>query len=173
MSAGLIVYECKDTLQWSNGFIEQARKEGRTHKTPYLVIVTRAFPGGEKTLCVKDGVVIVHPTRLIELARVVRRMVLEVHQTALLGEGQAAKNAELYEYLSSGDFREAFDTLTESSDRLSQLLDKERKTHEQTWARREAAYEDLRRTTTSIDTRIRSIIEKRSRSETGGGPTTF
>jgi hypothetical protein len=172
VAAGLIVYECKDTLQWSNRFVEQARKEGRTHKTPYLVIVTRAFPGGEKTLCVRGGVVVVHPTRLVELAQVMRRMVVEVHQTALLGEGQVAKNAALYEYLTSGDFREAFDTMAESADRLSQLLNKERKTHEQTWARREAAYEDLRRATTTIDTRIRSIIEKRGRSKTGGAATT-
>jgi hypothetical protein len=168
VSAGLIVYECKDTLHWSNRFIDQARKEGKTHKTPYLVVVTRAFPGGEKMLCVRDSVVIVHPTRLIELAHVMRRMVVAVHETALLGEGQAPKSAALYEYLSGGDFREAFETLVTSSDRFSQMLDKERRAHEQTWARREAAYEDLRRTTTSIDTRIRSIIEKRALPKAGG-----
>jgi hypothetical protein len=169
VSAGLIVYECKDTLQWSNRFIEQARKEGKTHKTPYLVIVTRAFPGGEKMLCVRDGVVVVHPTRLIELARVMRRLVVEVHETELRGEGQAAKNAALYEYLSSSDFREAFETLATSSDRFSQMLDKERRAHEQTWARRETAYEDLRRATTAIDTRIHSILEKRAHRKAGGG----
>jgi hypothetical protein len=160
VAAGLIVYECKDTLHWSNGFLEQARKEGRTHRTPYLVIVTGAFPSGEKMLCVKDGVVVVHPSRLIDLAHVMRRMVEEVHRASLTGEGQAAKNAELCGYLSSVEFRQAFDALAHSSDKLVSLLGKERTWHERDWGKRQAIYNELGSKTTAIDTRIRTIIEK-------------
>ena len=160
VAAGLVVYECKDTQRWSNDFLEQARKEGRTHGTPYLVIVTGAFPRGEKMLCVKDGVVVVHPLRLIDLARVMRRMVEEVHRAALTSDGQDAKSAELCEYLSSVDFRQTFDALAHSSDKLAGLLGKERTWHERDWARRQTIYEDVGRKTTAIDTRIRTIIEK-------------
>jgi hypothetical protein len=159
-TAGLIVYECKDTLKWSNAFVEQARIEGVTHRTPYLVIVTRAFPRSEKTLFVREGVVVVHPSRVIELAQIMRRMVAEVHRASATSDGKQAKDAELYEYLASADFRQAFETLAQSSDKLGDLLGKERKWHEQTWAKRQAIHNELGSKTTAIDTRIRTIIEK-------------
>jgi hypothetical protein len=160
VDAGLIVYECKDTLAWSNRFLDQARREGATHKTPYLVIITRAFPRNEKTLCVRDGVVIVHPSRAIELAHIMRRMVQEIHRVALTAEGKALKDAELYAYLTSADFRQAFDGLATSSDKLADLLVKERRWHEQSWARRQAIHNELSSKTTAIDTHIRAIVEK-------------
>ncbi len=162
VKAGVIVYECKDTKAWSNGFLEQVRKEGLTHKTPYLVIVTHAFPRGEKTLTVKKGIVIVHPTRAVDLARVMRRMVEEVHKASLTSQGQASKSAELYEYLAGGEFRRAFDAVAGGSDSLIELLGKERKWHEGTWIKRQAIYNDLASKTTAIDTEIRRVIEKKS-----------
>ena len=98
------------TASWSR------RERRRTHQTPYLVIVTGAFPRGEKMLCVRDGVVVVHPARLLNLARVMRRMVEEVHRAALTSEGQDAKGAELCAFLSSVEFRQAFDAPAGSSD---------------------------------------------------------
>ena len=68
VKAGLIVYECKDTQAWSNGFLEQAHKEGETHGTPYLVVVSRAFPRNEKTLFVKNGIAVVDPARAVDLS---------------------------------------------------------------------------------------------------------
>ena len=67
-------------------------------------------------LCVRDGVVVVHPARLLNLARVMRRMVEEVHRAALTSEGQDAKGAELCAFLSSVEFRQAFDALAVRSD---------------------------------------------------------
>jgi hypothetical protein len=165
--AGLIVYECKDTQTWSNGFIEQARKEGETHKTPYLVIISRAFPRNQKTLFVKNGVAVVDPARAVDLARIMRRMVEEVHRASLTGEGQAAKSAELCEYLGSSDFRRTFDAVAGSSDVLNELLSKERKSHEQTWTKRQTIYNEIGSKTAAIDARIRMIIEKEAPSKGG------
>jgi hypothetical protein len=163
--AGLIVYECKDTQAWSNGFIDQACKEGETHGTPYLVIISRAFPRNEKTLFVRNGVAVVDPARAIDLARIMRRMVAEVHRATLTADGQQAKSAELCAYLGSTEFRRAFDAVAGSSDELAGLLGKERKWHEQSWAKRQSIYTDIGSKTAAIDAHIRTIIEKRSPSK--------
>jgi hypothetical protein len=165
--AGLIIYECKDTQTWSNGFLEQARREGETHKTPYLVIVSRAFPRNQRTLFVKNGIAVVDPARAVDLARIMRRMVIEVHRATLTTDGQQAKSAELCEYLGSTEFRRAFDTVAGSSDELAGLLGKERKWHEQTWAKRQAIYTDIGSNTSAIDARIRTIIERRTPAKSG------
>ncbi len=124
--AGLIVYECKDTKSWSNAFLDQARREGETHGTRYLVIVTRAFPRGEKILAVRNGVVVVHPTRVVDMARIMRRMVEEVDRVGMTANGQEAKTAALYEYLTSLEFRQAFGAVAADADVLAGLLGKER-----------------------------------------------
>lgn len=160
LSAGLIAYECKDTLHWQNAFVEQAKKAGRTHGTTFVVVVTHAFPRGEKPFCVRDGVLVVAPPRLVDLAHVMRRMVVEVHRAALTAQGKAAKTEELYEYLSGAEFRQAFDALGKHGEALGALLAKERTWHEQTWAKRRSHYDDLASRTAAIDGRIRTIIEK-------------
>jgi hypothetical protein len=161
-AVGRIVYECKDTQVWSNSFLAQARKEAETHDTPYVVVISRAFPSKQKTLFVKDGIVVVDPARAVDLALVMRRMVAEVHRAALTAEGQQAKSAELCEYLGSTEFRRAFDVVADSGERLAELLGKERKWHEQTWAKRQSIYTEIGSKTTAIDARISTIIEKRA-----------
>ena len=166
-TAGLIVYECKDTQVWSNSFLEQACKEGESHKTSYLVIVSCAFPRKQKTLFVKDGVVVVDPARAVDLARIMRRMVVEVHRAELTAEGQQAKSAELCEYLGSTEFRRTFDAVAGSGDKLAGLLSQERKWHENTWAKRQSIYTDIGSKAAAIDARIRTIIEKRTPPQNG------
>ena len=135
--------------------------------TPYLVIITRAFPRGEKTLLVKDGVVVVHPSRAVDLARIMRRMVVEVHRVGLTADGQRQKSEELCEYLGSGEFRRAFDAVAGTSDELTSLLGKERTWHEHSWAKRQSIYTEIGSRTAAIDARIRTILEKKA--PAGGG----
>ena len=143
VAAGLVVYECKDTQRWSNGFLEQARKEGRTHGTPYLVIVTGAFPRGEKMLCVKDGVVVVHPLRAHRPRPSHAPHGRGGPPRCAYREGRTQKAPSCASTSSSVDFRQTFDTLAHSSDKLAGLLGKERTWHERDWARRQTIYEDV------------------------------
>ena len=158
--AGLIVYECKDTLAWNNSFIAQAKKARLTHHTPHVVIVSRAFPRSLKDLCVRDGIPVVSPARLVELARILREMVIELHRVGLTAEGQAAKTDELYKYLSSAEFRAAFDVVVKTADELTNILSSERTAHERTWARRQQVYTELGGKAAAIDGRLRAIIER-------------
>lgn len=158
--ASRIVCECKDTLQWNNGFVEQAKKARVTHRTPHVVIVSRAFPRSEKMLCVREEVPIVAPARLVDLARVLHGMVIELHRAGLTKEGQAAKTQELYQYLSGDEFRQAFDIVVDASKELSELLNKERSAHERTWSKRQQIYNELGGKAAAIDGRLRTIIER-------------
>jgi hypothetical protein len=158
--AGLIIYECKDTLRWSKDFIAQAKKAAKSHGTPYVILVSRAFPQRRKEMFVEDGVIVVHPTHVIHMARVVRSMVIGIHQAKLSAEGRARKTEELLRYLSGTAFRQALGTLTEKTRELRELLEEEQRTHKRVWARREQAYGEVRDVTDTIDTTIRGIIER-------------
>jgi hypothetical protein len=157
--AGLLIYECKDTQQWNNSFVEQAKKARRTHRTPHVLIVSRAFPRKEKGFCMRDGVPIVAAAHLVPLARLMRGAVIDLHRAALTNEGQAAKTQALYRYLSGNEFREEFSTLLGTFDRLIDRVGSERIAHEREWAERLRIYSEGSGRVGAIDGRIRAIIE--------------
>ena len=168
VTAGRIVYECKDTLQWNNNFVDQAAKARITHDTPHVVIVSRAFPRSEEELCVRDGIPIVAPARLVELSHVLRDMVIGLHCAGLTKDGQSAKTTELYSYLAGNEFRQAFDVLVDSASELRELLRKERTAHERTWAKRQQVYNEFGGKAAAIDGRLR-IDHRAIRWTTGEG----
>jgi hypothetical protein len=169
--AGLIVYEVKNTQDWSNDFIRQVKKAGRMHSTPYLILVSSAFPKkANKDLFVHDDeVIVVQPQHAPHLVAIVRRMVIEAHRAGLTTEGQGQKASQLLEYLKGEGFRQNFDSILRAADDLSDLLRTEKNTHEKTWTRREHVYSELSRKSSAIDERIRTIIE----AERSGQPTLF
>jgi hypothetical protein len=157
--AGIIVYECKDTLKWSNSFLTQIRKAGQVHKTPYLILVTQALPLKESLLCVKKDVIVVQPPNATHLARIVRRMVVDSFRAGRRAENQSAKTNCILEYLNSDDFRGTFGSVVSASETLHSLLHEEQRAHERTWTRREQMYADLARKTAAIDEGIHAILE--------------
>lgn len=157
--AGVILYECKDTLKWSNGFISQIKADGHAHQTPYLLLVSRTLPRGEKGTSVRDEVVIADPAHALPMARILRRMAIEAHCAGLAGQDHAGKTACLYEYLHGDEFREELAAMVESSSKLAEMLHKERQAHERAWTKRQQAYDELGRNSLAIEETIRGIIE--------------
>ncbi len=161
VEAGLIVYECKDTLRWSKDFLAQVRAASELHRTPYAIVITQAFPPKQKEIFVSaDGTIVVHPNRLVDLVSIVRRMVIEVHRTGLTAQGQAKKNVLIQKYLTSEDFRQNFNAVVAIGDQMRSQLQKERSDHNRFWGQREAAYNEMSEKMAGIDQRIRDIIER-------------
>ncbi len=158
--AGTIVYESKDTLDWSEGFIAQAKASRERYKTPHVIVVSRAFPRNEKDLCWRDGVPVVHPARAVALAHVIRKFIVEAHRAGLSGKDIDRKTEELYEYIRGEGFRRTLSDIIDISRRLSDVLEAERRQHKKLWNRRQEAYSDLEARATEIDESIRQIIER-------------
>ncbi len=157
--AGVILYECKDTRRWSNSFIAQIKADGRTHRTPYLLLVSRALPAGEKDACIRDDVVIADAIHARHMARILRRMVIETHRAELAGRDRAGKTARLFEYLRSDQFREQLSAVVEVGARLSEMLQSERRDHERDWTKRQHIHDELAHKSAAIEQHIQDIIE--------------
>ena len=162
----MIIYECKDTLQWSNSFVAQIKAQAKLHGTPYAVLVSRCFPRNQKTLAIIDDIVVVDPGRVVALAGVMRRMVIESYRASAISGSQVEKTAELFRYISSTEFCQAFETLTESVDTLDDLLTRERTSHQKLWTERGRLYTNISDTVVQIDARFKCILESKSKSAT-------
>ena len=164
--AGLVIYECKDTLKWSSAFIAQMKAQAKLHGTPYTILVTRVFPEGSKNLAVLDDVVVVDPARCISIAEIMRRMVIESYRSSTIAGSHAEKTAELFRFISSTEFREQFDALSDDMDKLEGLLATERQSHQRVWTERGRIYASASDAVTSIDQTFKGILESKARKPT-------
>jgi len=79
-AVGRIVYENKNVkvTGWSQKFVAQADKYCALYETPYVMIVSRAFPKKEKDFCVVHEIPIVRPSMAVALARVMREGIVAI-----------------------------------------------------------------------------------------------
>jgi hypothetical protein len=161
--AGLIIYECKDTLRWNNRFTAQMKTQAKLHATPYAILVTRCFPPGLTSLAVVDEIIVVDPTRAVPLAEIMRRMVIESYRTGAVAGSQAEKTDELFRFISSTKCGQDFDTLVEAIEALEALLTRERQSHQKMWTERDHLYQNVSDTVIELDQRFRSILESKAK----------
>src|SRR5436309_271701 len=69
---GRIVYESKNVKQFLSSFVDRANAYRALYETPYVLLVTTAFPAGERDFCVREGVILVHPSKVAYVAELLR-----------------------------------------------------------------------------------------------------
>jgi hypothetical protein len=166
IEAGLIIYECKDTLHWNNSFISQMKAQAKLHRTPYAILVSRCFPRGKKNLAVINDIVVVEPARSVALADIMRRMVIETYRSGIVTGSRVEKTAELFRFVSSTEFRQKFDSLAEANDALQASLTRERQSHQKVWTERERFYHAMGESIIEIDTQFKAILESKDKGKT-------
>ena len=86
-------------------------------------------------------------------------MVIETHRAELAGQDRAAKTARLYEYLRGDEFPEQVAAVVAAGDKLTGMLQAERKDHERGWNRRQQAYDELLHGSVAIEEMSQGIID--------------
>ena len=75
-------------------------------KADHAILATIAFPKDHHELCEQDGVLLVHPTRVVELVAILRRALVTMHRAKLSTEQRAEKKVKLYDFVTSETFRQ-------------------------------------------------------------------
>lgn len=158
---GTIVYEVKNTLNWSNDFVEQAKKHRTTYSTPYVILVTRVFPAGWDEFAERDGILIVGPEKAPIVARILRGAILDLAKERAAGQEVQSKANELYGYLRSGDFKERVRAIFAAVEQLRLLQEQERRTHDRLWEKEAKLHRSLHGHTSEVESKIGSIVEGR------------
>ncbi len=78
---------------------------------------------------------------------------------------QLTKQAKLYDYIRSKDFARNLASISQSENRLSDLQDKEIRSHKTVWKNREEICENLTEAYTNITSRVDAIIQQEQEQE--------
>ncbi len=82
---GSILYECKKTEKYSNSFIDEIKRHQETARADYAVIVTHAQKLNKSKFFIEQNVIIIDPLGLLDIAFLLRTMLLDMHQMKLTG----------------------------------------------------------------------------------------
>ncbi len=158
---GCIVYESKNVKTFLSAHVEKARGYRTQYSTPYVVLVTTAFPAGERDFCARDGVLLVHPSKMTYVIDVIRGALIELARASAERTDRETKGGRLLAYVVSDEFKERIRGILDAIDDLRNVQAEERKRHEYVWGTQEEAYRAIEQFAGRIHGRVRAIVEGR------------
>lgn len=159
-SCGAILWECKRTRNWSDGWLAKLREDQRCAKAEFAVLVSRALPKEIETFDVVDGIWVAHPRAALPVATVLRHLLLQLRAARQVSEGQQTKTEMVYQYLTGPRFRQRVEAIVEAFTIMHADLDKERKAIMKQWAKREEQIERVMGATVGLYGDLQGIAGK-------------
>src|SRR6201996_8235730 len=136
--AGVILWELKNTRNWSDGWLPKLRDNKRAAKADVALIISTALPKGVESFDLIEGVYVAHPRCAVPVALILRQGLLEVAGARTTQAGQQSKADQVYQYLTSSRFKQRIEAIVERFTDMRDEIDKERKFMTKAWAKREA-----------------------------------
>lgn len=134
--AGKIVYDSKSRNAWKNEYVLKLRADQLAERAEHAVLSCNKMPSGAQQLHVQDGVIIAHPGRIVVLAEILRRHILETFDLRLSNDRREDKTAELYAFITSDRCKQLLEQIERETARMVELDVAEEKAHRLTWERR-------------------------------------
>ncbi len=141
--AGAILWECKNTRNWSDGWIEKLKQDQRALRADISVLVTAALPKGCRRFALVEGVLVTDFTCAAPVAALLRANLLQLAQARNAAINKGASLELLHRYLSGVEFRQRVEAIVESFERMREDLDQERRAAERQWAKRAKQIESV------------------------------
>jgi hypothetical protein len=159
-ACGTILWECKRTKNWSDGWLPKLRADQRTAKAEFSVLVTQVLPKGVDTFDLVDDVWVTHPRAVLPVAIALRYSLVEVAAARKATEGQQGKMEMVYRYLIGPAFRQRVQAIVEAFSSMREDLDREKKAIGRHWAKREQQIEQVMQATVGMYGDLQGIAGK-------------
>ncbi len=105
-------------------------------KADYALLATVAFPKDQHELCEANGVLLVHPARVVTLVTILRRTLVKMFQAKLSSTERDEKKAKLYKFVTSEACRKKLAEPSRIADALLKLDVDEVAAHQRMWEKR-------------------------------------
>ena len=124
--SGTILYERKQTVNFTEGWVGKLKEDGRTAKADVLVLVTRAMPKDNDETHLRDGVWVCTFDDLPLLTTLLRDGLQKQSAALVSQQNKGDKMTMLYDYLLSNDFKNHILGILDAFKKMDRALGKER-----------------------------------------------
>ena len=155
---GSILWESKNSTAWRDDYVTKLIRDQTAANADHAVLSTFKFPAGEAQVTHRDSVVIVNPARAVEIAYMLRRLLLTVHIHRLSKAERVEKMAALYDYMTSERFALHLNRVDSDADALLELQVAEKKFHDNHWGKQALRYKSIQKAKSDLDIEVGAII---------------
>ena len=144
--AGVLLWETKRAAVWNGQWLTKLKEDMRGCNAEAGVLITmpgavpKEWDAGTQFDLVDDVWVAVWPVAL-QLARVLRAALLDVHKQRVASAGKDQKMEAVYDYVTSQQFAQKVRAVNDAFKRMRDELEAEKSQTQQRWARREKQLE--------------------------------
>lgn len=133
--AGVILWECKQTKEWSKEWLSKAKQDMRAVRAALCVIATATLPKGVDLFERVNGVFVVSLRCVLPLAQVLRQVLIDIAVIKAAGHlGDSATN-KLFSYITGQQFHHRLSAVMEGCVALQGELDADKRSAARRWAR--------------------------------------
>lgn len=147
---GVIVYECKRVLKFTQSHINQTAKAKSTRNADYGILVTNATKKGYNGFGIEKNVIIIHPAGVLSLAKLLRERIIQIANLNLSKEERGKVVQEIMEYMACAEFKNSLETIIQIVKDEYEDLKKEVTEHLNRWGRKRDAYLNIYKETISV-----------------------
>ncbi|MCE2614997.1 MAG: DUF2130 domain-containing protein [Nitrosopumilus sp. (ex Thoosa mismalolli)] len=158
-----IVYDNKESKTITKSDINKAKKYKKIHGTNYSIIVSANLPKKDVPngfLGRKDGILLVHPSIVVEISKQIRSGIIEISKLSTSKEDKKEKESKLYDYITNQEFSMLLQSIYELHQKMCDVQNKEEKSHHTLWKQRKDLQDQLISAYTEISSSIDSITQK-------------
>lgn len=123
---GKIIYECKRTKNFMNGWIDKLKNDQKEAGCDIAVLVTESMPSDMPSIGMKDGVWICSFTEFKALVFALRHVLIREFIIRQSEENKGDKMNLLYKYLTGTEFRACVENVVQGSSDMRTALNKEK-----------------------------------------------
>lgn len=157
-----IVFDNKESQNITKADIEKAKKYKAIHRTNYVIIVSKNLPKkecGDGILGEKEGILLIHPSIVLELTRQIRRFLVDLGREKISKQDRQNKEARMFAFITSQEVARKLNSLSEVYAKMNDLQAKEQRDHQNLWKTKNSLIENLRQVYVEITGGIDSIIQ--------------
>jgi hypothetical protein len=140
---GKIIYESKRTKDFGGDWIEKLKKDKISVGADVALIVTQCYPKGMDCFGEKDGVWICSFEEIKAVAYVLRDGIIRLYSVSKSNENRGDKMHMLYDYLTSSEFGNQWNAISEGFMSMRMSIQTERTAMERMWKAREKQLEKV------------------------------
>lgn len=148
---GVILWESKQTKEWSDKWLNKLKEDLRAQKANIPIIVSSILPNEAKDgFGIKDGVWICSSTLVLPIAAILRKNLLDVGYQKAVSANRGEKSDLLYGYVTSHEFQQQVERIIETYREMKDQITRERVVFEKSWRQREAQADKIIMSTANI-----------------------
>lgn len=155
---GSIYYESKRTKTFSNSWVEKFKDDMQEKCADIGVLVTAVYPAGMERMELRDGIYICSYEEFKALVPILRNILIEFNNIKAFQQNQHEKSVQLYNFLTSKEFKLQFETIYNCFNNLRDNLQKEKNAMNKIWKQREKELDNVLKATSGMYGSIQGIV---------------